>query len=276
MLEHTGVSEPRHARPDPFVLFESYLRVTGVSHLGGDSEGAPELLGKRLGLLNGSSWIALWSNFFGRRYLPGVQLVNVGNDAVQLNFMEAHAQGEARPPAANVRAFVRYARDLVVLGRVDAVLITCSTMNRAYRAVQAALAPNGVPVIQIDQPMMEQAARLGGTVLILTTHGPTVSSTRSLLEETASRLGQRIAIQERSLPEAWDRLARGDVAGHNECLASAIRDSIKQQALSSIVLAQLSMSSILLSYPEPAIEFGVPVLTSGESGFERVRQVMSQ
>lgn len=270
------MSEPRQVPLDPFPLFESYLRVTGVAHPGRDSEGAPELLGKRLGLLNGSSWITLWSNFFGRRYLPGVQLVNVGNDAVQLNFMEAHTQGEAHPPAANVRAFVRYAKDLVVLGRVDAVLITCSTMNRAYRAVQAALAPKGVPVFQIDQPMMEQAARLGGTVLILATHGPTVSSTRSLLEETASRLRRKVAVHECALPEAWDRLARGDVAGHNECLARAIRDFIKRQALSSVVLAQLSMSSILFSYPEPEIEFGLPVLTSGKLGFERVREVMSQ
>lgn len=125
-----GVSEPRHALLDPFALFESYLRVTGVAHLGRESERAPELLGKCLGLLNGSSWIALWSNFFGRRYLPGAQLVNAGKDAVQLNFMEAHARGEFYPSAANVRAFVRYAKDLVVLGRVDAILITCSTMNR--------------------------------------------------------------------------------------------------------------------------------------------------
>ncbi|HLE27043.1 MAG TPA: aspartate/glutamate racemase family protein [Anaerolineales bacterium] len=270
------MSEARQILLDPFALFESYLRVTGVAHLGRESEGAPELLGKRLGLLNGSSWIALWSNFFGRRYLPGAQLVNAGNDAVQLNFMEAHARGEFYPPAANVRAFVRYAKDLAVLGRVDAILITCSTMNRAYRAVQAALASKGVPVFQIDQPMLEQAARLGGTVLILATHGPTVSSTRSLLEETASRLRQKVVIQERSLPEAWDRLARGDVAGHNECLARAIRDSVERQALSSVVLAQLSMSSILLSYPEPEIEFGLPVLTSGKSGFEHVRHFLAQ
>ena len=45
---------------DPFPLFADYLLVTGVPRLGPECYGAPELVGRRLGLLNGSSWIALW------------------------------------------------------------------------------------------------------------------------------------------------------------------------------------------------------------------------
>ena len=51
------------------------------------------------------------------------------------------------------------------LGRVDAVLITCSTMNRAYPLVQDALLPYGIPVYQIDRPMMEYAVNHGGAFL---------------------------------------------------------------------------------------------------------------
>ena len=72
-------------------LFSDYLRVTGVAHIGPELKGDPRLIGKRLGLLNGSSWITLWANYFGRIYLPGAHLINAGNEAVQINFMEAHS-----------------------------------------------------------------------------------------------------------------------------------------------------------------------------------------
>ena len=260
---------------DPIRLFSEYLRVTGVAHTGPEPEGAPELLGKRLGLLNGASWISLWASYFGRLYLPGVHPVNVGNEAVQLNFMEAHAQGLPCPPQSNIDAFVRYARDLVRLARVDAVLITCSTMNRAYRQVEAALAPAGVPVVQIDRPMMERAVAHGGRVLVVATHGPTVRSTQALLCETAAEMGREVAYSGLEVEEAWHRLAAGDVAGHNQALAGAIRQALAREEIGCVVLAQLSMSVFLFSHPDPEAEFGVPVLTSGQCGFERVREVLA-
>ena len=236
-------------------LFSDYLRVTGVAHTEPEPAGDPALLGKRLGLLNGSSWITLWANVFGRMYLPGVHLVNVGNEAVQINFMEAHAAGRATPPQSNIDAFVRYARDLVELGHVDAVLITCSTMNRAYPQVEAALAPWGVPVVQIDRPMMAHAvarsAETGGRVLVVATHGPTVASTQALLRETAEGMGATVAFSGVTVEAAWHKLAGGDVEGHNALLADSIRDAVAREPIQSVVLAQLSMTVFLLTYPDP-------------------------
>jgi aspartate/glutamate racemase len=260
---------------DAVRLFSDYLKLTGVAHTGAEPEGDPALLGKRLGLLNGSSWVTLWSNYFGRRYLPGVHLVNVGNEAVQINFMEAHAAGLPTPPQSNIDTFVRYARDLVELARVDAVLITCSTMNRAYPQVQEALAADGVPVIPIDRPMMERAAKQGGQILVIATHGPTVTSTQALLQETAAELGCEVSFSGLTVEEAWEHLAVGDVQGHNQALAEAIRHHQQTEAIGSVVLAQLSMSVLLLDYPDPVAEFGVPVFTSGQCGFEYVRELLT-
>lgn len=256
---------------DTVQLFSDYLRVTGVAHMDPEADGDEKLRGKRLGLLNGSSWITLWSNYFGRLYLPGVHLINVGNEAVQINFMEAHARGEPTPPQSNIDAFVRYARDLVDLGGVDAVLITCSTMNRSYPQVQEALAPLGVPVVQIDRPMMQRAVQHGGRILVVATHGPTVRSTQALLQETAEALGTPVDFTGLTVASAWERLAEGDVQGHNDALAHAIRDRLRTERVASVVLAQLSMTVLLLSYPEPVESFGVPVFTSGQCGFEQVR-----
>lgn len=256
---------------DAVKLFSDYLRVTGVTHTDPEQEGDPRLIGKRLGLLNGSSWITLWSNYFGRKYLPGVQLINTGNDAVQINFMQSHQSGHPVPPQSNIDSFTRYAQDLVNLAQVDAVLITCSTMNRAYPAVGKALDPFNVPVFQIDMPMMESAVNFGGKILVVATHGPTVKSTHALLRETAEKLGKTINYAGLTVENAWHDLARGDIEGHNQRLASGIRQQIDREKPNCVVLAQLSMTALLLSYPDPVKVFGVPVFTSGQYGFEFVR-----
>ncbi|HID75865.1 MAG TPA: hypothetical protein EYP56_07695 [Planctomycetaceae bacterium] len=257
---------------DPIRLFSDYVTVTGIGRLESGPGGDPALVGKQLGLLNGASWITLWCNYFGKRYLPGVKLVNAGNDAVQLNFTEAYVKGEPCPPQENIHAFVRMARDLVELGHVDAILITCSTMNRSYPAVAEAV---DVPVVQIDMPMMEAAVNHGGKVLVIATLVTTVNSTQALLEETAQRLGKGVVSAGVTVEEAWHRLAAGDIQGHNDLLAQAIRESTARESFGCVVLAQLSMTVFLLSYPDPEAEFGLPVFTSGQLGFQRVKEVLT-
>lgn len=260
---------------DPIRLFSDYLKVIGVAHIGPEPEGDPALRGKRLGLLNGSAWTMLWASYFGRLFVPGAHLVNVGNEAVQINFMQAHAEGKPTPPPSNIETFVRYARDLVELAQVNAVLITCSTMNRSFPQVQAALAGYGVPVVQIDRPMMERAVSHGGRTLVIATHGPTVENTQALLREAAADLGRDAAHAGLTVEEAWHRLAVGDVEGHNRLLAEAIREYQRVEHVNSVVLAQLSMTVFLLSYPDPVATFGIPVFTSGQCGFERVREILT-
>ncbi len=259
---------------EDIALFSRYMAFTGVPKLEPEEDGEPELRGKTLGLVNGSSWISLFTTYFGRKILPGVKLVNHGNDAVQLNFMDAHRRGLPCPPQVNIDLFVRYSEELVQLAGVDAILITCSTMNRAAGAVRSAMARHGVPVVQIDEAMMEEAVERGGKILVIATHGPTVKNTQALLEETAGRLGRHVAFAGATVEDAFHRLGAGDIAGHNERIASAIREAASREEIHTVVLAQLSMSVFLLSYPDPQAVFGVPVLTSGETGFRRVKQVL--
>ena len=255
-------------------LFRLYMQVTDVPRLEPRSEGDPRLRGRKVGIINGSSWITLWSNYFGRMFLPEVQLINVGNEAVQLNFMRAHREGRPTPPSVNIEAFARYAQDLMELVGVDVILISCSTMNRSYHRVQQAVAQYGVPVIPIDLPMMEKAALRGGRVLLVATHGPTVESTSKLLQETADRLGVHVESAGATVEEAFDLLGQGRIEEHNEAIAEAIRKALREQPINTVVLAQLSMTVFKLSYPNPQESLGVEVLTSGEEGFRRVREVL--
>lgn len=269
MINNPGISGAEACK-----LFELYMKVTGVPQLAPHNCGDPRLRGKKVGVINGSSWITLWSNYFGQMIIPEATLVNVGNEGVQLNFMRAHQQSLPVPPPINIDLFARYAKDLVELVGVDAILISCSTMNRSYERVAAGVAANGVPVVSIDTPMMEAAAKRGGTVLLVATHGPTVENTRMLLTETAARLHLPIAHAGATVEDAFHLLGEGDIAGHNEVVAAAIRQAQQRQHIDSVVLAQLSMGVFKFSYPEPEKEFGIPVFTSGEEGFRRIRQLL--
>jgi Asp/Glu/hydantoin racemase len=262
---------------DPIDLFEAYMKVTGVPTLGHSRAEDPRLQGRSLGLVNGASWIGLWGSYFGQLLRPGVKLVSVGNEAVQLNFMAAHSRGEPCPPRVNIDKFVEYAQDLVRLYGVDAIMITCSTMNRAHSTVRGAMEKHGVPVIQIDEAMMERAVSHGGRILIVATHGPTVESTRALLEETASRMGHPASFAGATVEEAFELLGTGDIRGHNRVIAEAIRRATARERTGVVVLAQLSMTVFKLSFPDERClsDLGVPVLTSGETGFERAREVLA-
>jgi len=261
---------------DATSFFSRYLEITGVVGQAPRAVGHSPLFGKRLGLLNGSSWVALWSNFFARLYLPGVQLLTAGNDAVQFSFMRAHEAGQDCLPPSNVERFARYAKDLVELGDVHAVLITCSTMSRSHAVVEDALKPYGTPVVQIDMPMMEEAVAHGGRILVVATHGPTVTSTSALLEEAASRLGRPIEKDGLLVEKAWSELVLGNVEGHNAALADAIKSTVRRHDYSCVVLAQLTMASLLFSFPQPSAEFGLPILNSAQCGFKRIRRVLEE
>lgn len=265
---------PRLARvEDPVRLFSDYMKITGTPSLAPET-GHPKLRGRTLLLLNGSTWVSLWGTWFGRALLPGVKLVHLGTDATQLSFMRAHEDEEPCPPPRNVKAFAQLARIGCDLYRPDALLLTCSTMNRAAAAVRTAVKSRGVPLVQIDEPMMEAAVQHGGRILVIATHGPTVTSTQQLLTETAQRLQRSVSFAGVTLPGAFAALGRGDVKGHNQMLARAIRLEQQRQPLDSVVLAQLSMAAFLLDYPEPQREFGLPVFTSADAGFRRVREVL--
>lgn len=259
---------------NPIDLFGNYMKVTGVPSLVDEVATDPRLQGKRLGVINGSSWTSLWSTWFGKTIMPGVRIINVGNEAVQLNFMQAHHRKEPCPPQINIDIFERYAHDLYDLFQVDAILISCSTMNKAYRQVNESMRPFGVPVIQIDQAMMEQAVDTGGKILVVATHGPTVKSTQDLLRETAERMGKEVSFSGATVESAFELLGEGDIAGHNEVIAEAIRKATDKEKVDVVVLAQLSMSVFKFSYPDALKEFGADVLTSGETGFRRAKELL--
>jgi Asp/Glu/hydantoin racemase len=255
-------------------LFGEYMKLTGTPSLKDASGADPKLSGKRLGVVNGSNWVSLWSTYFGQKMLPGVKIINTGNEAVQLNFMKAHHEGRPCPPQINIDLFCQHAEDLYKLYDVDAILISCSTMNRAFSQVSDHMKQFNIPVVQIDEAMMEEAVNSQGNILVIATHGPTVKSTQDLLTETAKRLGKQVNFAGATIENAFELLGEGKIEEHNEAIAATIHTAMAKEKIDIVVLAQMSMSIFSFSYPNSEKEFGVKVLNSGETGFARVGEVL--
>lgn len=258
-------------------FFQEYLKLVGTPYLEAEETEDDKLYGKTVGLVNAASWIEMYCYYFGRKHLPGVKLVNVGNEAVQLNFIKANELGLACPPQENIELFGDYAEQLVKLANgVDAVMITCSTMNRSLPEVKERLKKYGIPVLAIDQPMMEKAVRNGGETLIIATVQTTVNSTKALLEEAKQEINvdKSLVYHSGVLEEAFSLLGEGKVVEHNEMIANFIREKQKDIQLDQVILAQLSMSVFTLSYPNPEETFGIPIYTSGDEGFKALKEVL--
>jgi glutamate racemase len=193
---------------------------------------------------------------------------------MQLSFMRAFESGERCPPPKNIRLFTQLACSSIDLYRPDVMMITCSTMNRTLGAIRKATARSRVPVVQIDEPMMEATVARGGRALVIATHGPTVASTQALLAETAARTRREISLEGATIDTAFKFLGVGAIARHNALIARAIRGAQRRQRIDTVVLAQLSMAVFLLEHTSAEEEFGVPVLSSAECGFRHVRELL--
>lgn len=258
-------------------MFENYMRMVGTPKLEPEEVVDKRLYGKKVGLINAASWIQLWCYYFGRLHIPGVKLINVGNEAVQLNFIKAHKNELKCPPQENIDIFSNYANEVAQLSDgVDAIMITCSTMNRSYESVKKSVEKFNIPVITIDQPMMEQSVLMGGKILIIATVQTTVNSTKMLLEETALSLGKNSSLEyvDGIVEQAFSLLGEGKITEHNELIATQIIQAQKKQKIDQVILAQLSMSVFTLTYPDPEKTFGVPVRTSGDEGFKRLKEIL--
>ncbi len=173
--------------------------------------------------------------------LPGIAIEHMVDEPVLKHLEEGKGLEWAR---ARVSRLCGLARD----AGADAVLLTCSSISQCARPASGA---SGLPVLQIDRPMMEEAARLarGGSAVILVTGETTVEPSKALLFECAREAGKELE-------------ARTEVCARKEVVATAKKLAIEADVL---VLAQASMSG----FAEELKDLKVPVLTSPRSGLAR-------
>lgn len=141
----------------------------------------------------------------------------------------------------------------MMLRETDAALCTCTTLGPMAA---------GVGALRVDQPMMAEAAHIGGPVLLVVCLQSTYAPSLALLEGELRLAGQPERVEVLPLCDLWRLFETGQPRRFAQAIALAVKRAVTARGgLRSVVLAQASMAGAapLLRHLD------IPVLTSPES-----------
>jgi Asp/Glu/hydantoin racemase len=163
--------------------------------------------------------------------------------------------------AATRRRVLGYVESAAEAG-ADLVVVTCSSIGPAVDASRDFVP---VPVLRIDEPMADEAVRIGSRVGVLATLSTTLEPTAELV----ARRGNGVEVVSRLCDGAFDALQAGDLERHDQLIRDGLRELEPQ--VDVVVLAQASMARVV-----DALETTVPVLSSPRLGMQRVAELLDQ
>ncbi|MBY5971372.1 hypothetical protein KUV28_03395 [Ferrimonas balearica] len=149
---------------------------------------------------------------------------------------------------ARVRAGEDLSEDMAALAAKaeGGFLCTCTTLGPLAERLGG---------MRVDRPMMRDAARIGGQILMAYVLDSTRAPSLDLLQ---SMTDGRSTIRTLPLPEAWPLFEAGETARFHALVAGALRAALAERGADVVVLAQASMAGAA-----PLLEdLGLPVLTS--------------
>ncbi len=141
----------------------------------------------------------------------------------------------------------------------DAIVVTCSSLGGAVDAIRPL---SSVPLFRIDRGMAMAAVERAERIGVLATLPTTLAPTSGLIKETAIAANRPCTIVDKLCAGAFDRLMKGDRAGHDDMVIAGFRELASSVDL--IVLAQASMAQALSSIEDAS--HSIPVLSSPELG----------
>jgi Asp/Glu/hydantoin racemase len=143
---------------------------------------------------------------------------------------------------------------LAVDGKADLVVMTCSSTSPA---VDVARRLTSVPILKIDDPMADQAVRLGTRIALICTNSSTPGPSEALLRAHAAAQGKAVEIEPVVRADAYQALASGDRARHDAVVTEAAQGVAGRADV--LVLAQASIAHL---QEELGQKLGKPVLAS--------------
>lgn len=130
------------------------------------------------------------------------------------------------------------------------VLCTCTTIGEVAEQAGA---------IRIDWPMMQEAARIGGPVLLAYCLDSTAAPSEALLRQAFGARDPQLT--RLFLGQHWPLFEAGDATGFAGAIAADVLQELNSGAYSCVVLAQVSMAGAAELLRQQA---QVPVLASPE------------
>lgn len=151
-----------------------------------------------------------------------------------------------------------------------AVQLTCSSISPCAETAQARVR---IPVLKVDEPMVDRALELGTRIGVVATAPATLHPTRDLIQARARMLRRTVHIEARLAEGAYEALfGAADPERHDAIVRQTLQDVAQRTDV--ILLAQASMARVVDSLPAGSLR--CPVLSSPKLAVERAARVLAR
>ncbi len=219
-------------------------------------------MGKLLYTINTvNNFMDIIFNPFGKPFAeanPDIEVYNIMDDSL---LVDTRKYNGMTPTIAS--RMLNYAKAAEASG-ADGVICTCTSVNHATKMIRPLL---NIPMINIEEPVAEMAAKSGKRIGVMGTIPTSPGAISWEIEEKAAEMGKEIEIVPVVVDGAFDVLCAGDRDKHDEMVCEALYKLSKE--VDCIAFAQISMS--LLKHE--AVD--VPLFKIGDSGFEKIKELMN-
>lgn len=197
-------------------------------------------------------------NQLGAEYLPDVELLHVLNEVM---LKRVRLNGSADQKERDwLKLQVSCAEDV----HASAVLVTCTILSAFVDEIRPT---TRIPIIKIDEVMIERAVALGKRIGMIATNPDTAEPTSQLILDYAASVGKTVQVAPVIVDYAFDAVRSGDGETHDRLVKQAIHCLAPQ--VDVIILAQASMARVLESLSES--DCRVPILSSPHLALEQVK-----
>jgi Asp/Glu/hydantoin racemase len=195
--------------------------------------------------------------------MPDVEVFNIVDESLLNNTIAAN-----RLTPTTMRRLAEYIRSAEEAG-ADAAMVTCSSVGPAVEAARPLV---GIPVLRVDQPMADEAVRLGRRIGVIATLSTTLEPTTELVKARAESQGRSVEVVPYLCEGAFQAVVSGDTETHDRIVMEGLRQLVNQVEV--VVLAQASMARVVDSLPEK--ERRVPILASPDLGVAGAARMMAE
>ncbi len=166
--------------------------------------------------------------------------------------------------------FQRVAEHVVACERAGAVAVqlTCSSISPCADPA-ARLA--SIPVLKVDEPMIDRALRVGRRIGVAATAQTTLQPTTELVFQRAAATDQAVEVDAVLCRGAYEALFTGAPDTHDRIVREHLQVLMSRNDV--VILAQASMARVLETIPVE--DRRVPVLSSPRLAVERLGQVLA-
>jgi Asp/Glu/hydantoin racemase len=207
--------------------------------------------------------VGLFSELSKEMLPPEVEIYHIADEILLKTVL---AQGGLSP-----FIYRRVAEHAAAAGEAGASLVqlTCSSISPCAEAA-AALA--GIPVLKIDEPMVDCALSLGKRIGIAATAPTTLKPTTELVHARARYFGKEVSVEAVLCAGAYAALFSGDAAEHDRIVRWHLQDLMARCDV--VILAQASMARVADAIP--LAEQGAPVLSSPSLAVQRLAEALRE